>query len=420
MTQPLGDDVLVGLAARRLAVQAALAVALGMLLLVVIATLVVVRGQARSADTTLRTTVATADDVDDPPPGAWLLFDEGRIRMSPGLPSALKPALARLRATAGTTARLDDLAGKDPRAYRIATQRQRTRTVQVVLDLTAQHEQRDRLVKVMGAASLLAVLFAALLGVVLARRAVRPLAEALRLQRTFVADASHELRTPLTLLSTRAQLLDRALRRQPVDAAVLTDAAGVVADVHRLGEVVEDLLIAADPRAEQQHETVDLTALVGAVADSAQAHASAAGVRLVDRTEAGAVPRPVSGSPAALRRALLSLVDNAIDHTPAGGEVAVRARDERRSVVVSVSDTGPGVHPDDAKDVLRRFHSGGQRAGRAHYGLGLALTHDVANRHGGQLRLVEGGPGATFELVLPRLRSARGLTATSEAAPRKP
>ena len=418
MTRPLGDDVLVGAAARRLAVQAALAVALGMLLLVVVATLVVVRGQARSADTTLRTAVATADDVDDPPPGAWLLFDEGRVRTSPGLPGALQPALARLRATAGPVAHLDNLAGKEPRAYRVATQRQRTRTVQVVLDLTAQHEQRDRLLKVMGAASLLAVLFAALLGVVLARRAVRPLAEALRLQRTFVADASHELRTPLTLLSTRAQLLDRALRRQPVDAAVLADAEGVVADVHRLGEVVEDLLIAADPRAEQQHETVDLTALVGAVVDSAQAHAGAAGVHLVDGTGPDGVPRPVSGSPAALRRALLSLVDNAIDHTPAGGEVTVRARGERRSVVVSVTDTGPGVHPDDAKDVLRRFHSGGQRAGRAHYGLGLALTHDVANRHGGQLRLVEGGPGATFELVLPRLRRARGLTATSEAAPR--
>ena len=70
---------------------------------------------------------------------------------------------------------------------------------------------------------------------------------------------------------------------------------------------------------------------------------------------------------------------------------------------MSVSDTGPGVAPDVAHDVLRRFHSGGQRSGRAHYGLGLALSHDVANRHGGHLRLVQGGVGATFELTLPTL-----------------
>ena len=58
---------------------------------------------------------------------------------------------------------------------------------------------------------------------------------------------------------------------------------------------------------------------------------------------------------------------------------------------------------DLGEQVLRRFHSGGQRSGRAHYGLGLALTHDVANRHGGQLRLVAADVGAAFELVLPTL-----------------
>jgi signal transduction histidine kinase len=109
----------------------------------------------------------------------------------------------------------------------------------------------------------------------------------------------------------------------------------------------------------------------------------------------------VQGFAPALRRAVLALVENAIDHTPPLGEVLVRTRRERGAVIVSVSDTGPGIDPGAAHDVLRRFHSGGQRAGRAHYGLGLALTHDVANRHGGQLRLAASGVGATFELVLP-------------------
>jgi len=100
---------------------------------------------------------------------------------------------------------------------------------------------------------------------------------------------------------------------------------------------------------------------------------------------------------------VLALVDNAIDHTPRDGEVRLELRRSRGDVILAVSDTGPGIGPEAAQRVLRRFDSGGHRAGRAHYGLGLALSHDVANRHGGQLRLAPSDVGATFELVLPAL-----------------
>ena len=396
----LGDDVLVRRAARGVAVQVAALVAAGMLLLVVLVTYVVVRGQASAADSLLRSTAVTADDVGDPPPGSWLVFDRsGRVQTSPGLPEDLQPALAELRGRP-TSSRLVDLRGDDGEEYRVVTRPRDGGTVQVVLDLTEEHQQRSRLLRAMGVASALALVFAASVGVLLGRRAVRPLAQALALQRTFIADASHELRTPLTLLSTRAQVLDRALQRAAAEPALLADSAGVVHDVQRLGEVVDDLLVAADPREQDAHEPVDVAALVAEVVASATAHATEGGVSLA--AEAAEAERcQVTGSAPALRRAILSLVDNAVDHTPPGGEVRVRTRRARRDVVVAVSDTGPGIAPEAAHDVLRRFHSGGQRAGRAHYGLGLALTHDVANRHGGQLRLADGAVGATFELVLP-------------------
>jgi signal transduction histidine kinase len=240
-----------------------------------------------------------------------------------------------------------------------------------------------------------------LLGVLIGRRAVRPLAEALTLQRAFVADAGHELRTPLTLLSTRAQVLDRALRRGGSSDDVLRDSSGVVQDTKRLGEVVDDLLAAADPRGVEGHEPVDLVRVAEGVADSAGAHAQLAGVRLRWHAEGDSLL--VLGSVSAIRRATIALVDNAIDHTPRDGEVRIAVRRHRRDVILSVSDTGPGIGPEAAQRVLRRFDSGGHRAGRAHYGLGLALTHDVANRHGGQLRLVPAEIGATFELVLPAI-----------------
>jgi two-component system OmpR family sensor kinase len=143
---------------------------------------------------------------------------------------------------------------------------------------------------------------------------------------------------------------------------------------------------------------------VGAV-DSARPHAEQAGVLLVINASEGL--RVLAAEPA-LRRAVLALIDNAIDHTPREGRVTVTCERVRRDVVLSVNDTGPGIAPDKQTEVLRRFHSGGHRAGRAHYGLGLALTHDVANRLGGQLRVVSSAVGATFELVLPAVSGSTG------------
>jgi two-component system OmpR family sensor kinase len=208
------------------------------------------------------------------------------------------------------------------------------------------------------------------------------------------------------LLSTRAQVLDRALQSSGLSDELLRDSRGVVQDTQRLGEVVEDLLVAADPRGEEDHEPVDLARVAEDVADSARAHATAVGVRLSWRTTDA--ESSVLGSSGAIRRAVLALVDNAIDHTPRDGEVQIEVRRSGRDVVLAVSDTGPGIRPEEAERVLRRFDSGGHRSGRAHYGLGLALTHDVANRHGGQLRLVRSKIGATFELVVPALDKGAG------------
>jgi len=290
--------------------------------------------------------------------------------------------------------------GDEGGQYRVVTLQRADRTVQVAVDLRPQQQQRDRLLRAMGVAAVLSLVVAAGLGVLLGRQAVRPLARALALQRMFVADASHELRTPLTLLSTRAQVLHHQLRSGAVGEQVLQDARGVVSDVQRLGEVVEDLLVAADPRADGLQEPVDVVGLVAGAAESAAAHAVRAGVALTVASGPGSRPL-VMGSAVALRRAVLALVDNAVDHTPAGGRVQLAVRRDRRDVVIAVSDTGSGIAPKSAAQVLQRFHSGGQRAGRAHYGLGLALTHDVANRHGGELRLAPATVGTTFELVLP-------------------
>ncbi len=401
MSRRLGDDVLVRRASRRLATQAAVLVGGAMLLLVVLVSFVVVRGQQQANDAQLRTTARTADDVGDPPAGAFIVLDQaGLVAATPGLPAELDTGLARLRAAATPTPEFGTMSADDGEPYRVVTLLRPGRVVQVVLDLSPQEAARSRLLGVMGIAAAASMAVAVALGVLLGRRAVRPLSEALSLQRAFVADASHELRTPLTLLSTRAQLLERGLRRSAASPQVLTDVSGVVSDVHRLGEVVEDMLVAADPRRDDEHDIVDLGALVRAVVGSAAPHAATSGVTLSAELPDDPAPLLVTGSAPALRRALLALVDNAVDHTPDGGSVRLTGRREAREVVLAVSDTGPGIDPAAGQDVLRRFHSGAQRSGRAHYGLGLSLTHDVVNRHGGRLRLAPSAVGTTFEVSL--------------------
>ncbi|WP_328519813.1 sensor histidine kinase [Kribbella sp. NBC_00359] len=401
--RPIGDEVLVRRAARGVAVQVAALVAVAMLLLIALVTIVVVRGQAGAADDLLRSAIATADDVGDPPAGTWLaITGPAGTTVTPGLPDELLPQLAAMRNGADGQVRLTTVENDDGE-YRIATGITKGKPVQAVLDLATAHQERARLLQAMGFASALGLLFAGLLGVLIGRRAVRPLAQALTLQRTFVADAGHELRTPLTLLSTRAQVLDRALRRNSSSDEILRDSDGVVQDTKRLGEVVDDLLAAADPRGAEGHEPVDLAQVAEDVVASAGAHAQQAGVRLRWHADEGNLL--VLGAASAIRRATIALVDNAIDHTPGDGEVRIAVRRHRREVILAVSDTGPGIGPEEAQRVLRRFDTGGHRAGRAHYGLGLALTHDVANRHGGQLRLAPSEVGATFELVLPAIEN---------------
>ncbi|MDQ1725033.1 MAG: two-component system, OmpR family, sensor kinase [Frankiaceae bacterium] len=405
-SRSFGDEILVRRAGRRVAVFTAGLVMLALLALIALVSALVVHGQSAANDNLLRTTVANADDVGDPPPGTWLIVvHDGQLAQSSGLPPELSPRLAELRAAAEPATVLAAASGSVTQ-YRVATRERAGDTVQAVLDLAPQHELRTRLLQAMALAGVCGLAFSAILGALIGRRAVRPMAEALALQRMFIADASHELRTPLTLLSTRAQLLDRAIAESGATPDIVSDSRGIVHDVQRLDEIVDDLLAAADPRRQVDDVAVDVVALVFAAVESAGAHANARNVVLRSENQTPALSQLVVGSATALRRAVLALVDNAIDHTPPGGTVMVATRVDERRIAVTVSDTGPGVRAGEAADLFHRFHSGGQRTGRSHYGLGLALSHDIANRHGGHLRLVPTDRGARFELMLPRDVSA--------------
>jgi signal transduction histidine kinase len=217
--------------------------------------------------------------------------------------------------------------------------------------------------------------------------ALERLDEGFRMQREFTADAAHELRTPLAILATN---LDSMENRQV--------AAALRADVERMGRLVNQLLSVAtlEALAVAPDEIADLQAIAVDVAGSLAPLALKRGRSLAVTGTSAAVP--VRGNAESLRQALRNLIENALQHTPAGTEVEIEVTDEP---AVHVSDRGPGVPPELRSRVVQRFWRADRRKGEGS-GLGLAIVSRILAAHGGRLAVDDAlGGGARFSLVLP-------------------
>jgi two-component system OmpR family sensor kinase len=219
---------------------------------------------------------------------------------------------------------------------------------------------------------------------------------ALARQREFVADASHELRTPLTSILANLELLEAELGGEQQEMA-----ASALRSSRRMRRLVADLLLLAraDAGREATMAPVDLAAI-------AREAAAEAGALSADHPVSLDAPDPVTVTGVAddLHRLAGNLIENALIHTPSGTPVTVSVRREGASAVLEVADRGPGVPPGMRERVFERFaraggdHGGGRRGS----GLGLAIVRAVTDAHGGtvELRDAEGG-GARFVVTLP-------------------
>ncbi|MGN6794884.1 MAG: ATP-binding protein [Streptosporangiaceae bacterium] len=218
------------------------------------------------------------------------------------------------------------------------------------------------------------------------------------LTRQFFADASHELRTPLASLRANAELYQQgALTSRPqVDEAMRR----IALEAQRMGKLVDDMLRLAriDQHPDPDHDVVDVSALVSACADAAK-------VTGAQQTWHTAVSPGLAttGDQEQLRRAVDNLLANVRTHTPAGTVATITAARSNGSVVIDVSDNGPGVAAERLPHLFDRFYRGSAAETPCPgSGLGLAIVTAVAATHHGKAEASLNDPhGLRVTMTLP-------------------
>jgi signal transduction histidine kinase len=235
-----------------------------------------------------------------------------------------------------------------------------------------------------------------------AARAFNQMAERLgkaeMLRRNLLADVAHELRHPLHIVQGSLQaILDGVY---PLE---MEEIANLYEQTRLLTALVNDLHELAQAEAQQLQLNLgetDLKALVANVAEAYQPVAAAAEINL--DTSLPESPLICLVDADRIRQALLNLLNNALRHTPPGGQVRVvlEIRGEQKSI--RVQDNGAGIAPEHLPHVFDRFYSADPARSRqlGGSGLGLAIAQAIARAHGGEIEAASGGVGQGSEFII--------------------
>jgi len=226
---------------------------------------------------------------------------------------------------------------------------------------------------------------------------------AMRMRDEFVAVVSHELRTPLSAILLWARML-RAGAIKPQDQARALVTIEQSATAQR--KLIDDLLDASrmlSGKVQLSVREVELAPLIHSAIEVVRPMSEAKGVLVTAELADTAAQARVD--PDRLQQVLWNLLHNALKFTPAGGRVCVRLSRLQRAVRLEVEDTGRGISPAFLPHVFERFRQADTSTTREHggLGLGLSITHQLVELHGGTIRASSAGEGrgATFTIELP-------------------
>lgn len=223
-----------------------------------------------------------------------------------------------------------------------------------------------------------------------------------RLKDEFLASLSHELRTPMNVILGWLATLESGRPIRDVYSAL----AVVRRNAELQAKLIEDLLDMnrlVSGGIQLELDRVDMYALLQTTIQGIQPAADGKGVQVIASVESGL--RPLVGDPRRLQQVLWNLVHNAVKFTPRGGSVEIRVRQAGDSLEISVEDTGRGIGTGFLPHIFERFRreDASPNAGTTGLGLGLAITKQLVELHGGTVRAWSAGPGtgSTFVVEIP-------------------
>ena len=246
--------------------------------------------------------------------------------------------------------------------------------------------------------------------------------EANRLKDEFLGVLSHELRTPLQAMLTWISIL----RKQPVDAAMLTRGLDVIerstrSQVQLIGDLLDvSRIIRGKLRLER--EPVDLVTVIGLALDALKPAAASKQIELA--WEPPMTDCWLVGDGSRLQQIMWNLLSNAIKFTPAQGRVELGLLQGEQDITIHVRDSGAGIPGEFLPYVFERFRQADSTSGRQHggLGLGLAIVRHLVDLHGGSVRAenVREPSGARFTVTLPRLSLAEPVALVSGPSVARP
>jgi signal transduction histidine kinase len=220
-------------------------------------------------------------------------------------------------------------------------------------------------------------------------------------QSDLIAEIVHEMRTPLTSIIAYADLM----QRPEATASQCAEFADIIqSEAERINEITQNFLDLArleSGRASLARDPISMSTVIHMAVSVLQPQADARQIVLL--VDVPAKLPTVMGDAQRLHQALLNLLGNAVKYCRSGDCVTVRARDAGDTLAVSVADTGPGIPEEELPRIFERFYRvpGAERRA-AGAGLGLSITRQIIEVHGGTLDVTsEGEKGTTFTITLP-------------------
>src|SRR5688572_12768726 len=226
------------------------------------------------------------------------------------------------------------------------------------------------------------------------------LARVEQLRQNMVSDIAHELRTPLTSIRGYLEAIQDGVV-EPNDETLATIHQEML-QLTRLIDDLQELSLAEAHQLHLYHEEVDLVELAEWEVRAFLPQGAAQSIEL--KLDAPASIPTVQVDAGRIRQVLGNLIRNALAHTPSGGEIVVGIRQRDGDAVMTVTDTGKGIAPDDLEHIFERFYrvdkSRARRGGGT--GLGLTIARELVRAHGGTISAQsEVGKGTTFSISLP-------------------